>query len=932
MKILKRLTALLIILNMFPFTAFADTEDTAETNDANAVNAVEEAVIASAPSIKHNEEACRFLSVLGIIDDTFAFQYDKEISRMEFARIVLNAGGYSTEGYEPKGIFSDVTTDSEYISDIEVLYQEGVISGSGGNFYPSRNVTYQEAVVMLLKAAGYAKIVEISGGDTEAYLNVARNNGLLKNVTMLDKFTGDDMVVMVYNMLMMNTIDISTPGSFSLEKRETILSSRHDVYYRKGIVYENDLTGLYTDTATKKGNISIDTGTEKVTMAVGDTDIDEKLGYCVSAYYRYDKMHDQSECIYYEFDSKNTVTIIDIGDLQDFTPDNIEYSIGEKNKKIKISGAAILYNYAYYIGSAINLSSFSGKVGKITAIDNDSDRRYDVISIEAYDTYIVGNAVAKDECIYDKELKDAYGNSVKVDISSENADKYSLKMADGKEAVFGDICEDTVLSVAKSAPLSNVKVVKVIVSTKRSSGTLSHIYTEGTKRTVVLDNIEEYRLLPRVPASSMPYVGGGVTLMLDAFDNAVYIETKYLAGTHYGFMINSKKDNREGKVYIELFTHERKIEQIPLAVKSKIDGETYRNYIPAYSYLKGIPKQPLNGGFFPEGVMPVRYTLNEDMEIKDLDTPQLGPSEDVNSLTPMGNGHKVYASNTFGFEIPINGDTTVLQISTPDKENKSYYQEFDRYSYSGISSFRERKMYTYNAYKLDPKSLYADLIVYFSSSGFDHDSRVTVIRKFDKKALDEESGEIFTVFEGISGGQTIERNIAKEYEDEFFSLGLKEGDVVRCLFDDNDRLCDVEGPILSYDTNTGDIIVDTTGDGTTDTTKIKNQETSSFVLIGDVAQRMEGLIKLHHLSWGNTYNSADSESTISGREEFLAKIDGTVPVMVYDRSLNGTGKLYSGTYDDIVAMDNSFRMHSIVLLRYRSDAIQEVVVLNGIYN
>ncbi len=117
MKLFKKVISLLLIISLLPFTAYAEEE-----------------------AVRHNEEACKFLTALGLIDDTFEFQFGKEISRMEFARVVLKAGGYSSEGYTYKGVFQDVAEDNEYAADIEMLYELGIVSGDGTFFAPARNV------------------------------------------------------------------------------------------------------------------------------------------------------------------------------------------------------------------------------------------------------------------------------------------------------------------------------------------------------------------------------------------------------------------------------------------------------------------------------------------------------------------------------------------------------------------------------------------------------------------------------------------------------------------------------------------------------------------------------------------------------------------------------------------------------------------------
>lgn len=918
MKLLKKLTAAILVLSMVPFTAFAGIGRMETTASA-----------ASSKSVKGNEKICGLLSAMGIIDNTFEFQYSRKVSRAEFAKMAALAGGYTIEEAEYQGFFPDVAEENEYAAYVEFLHTIGVVNGDGdGNFAPDRIITLTEAVTMLLRVAGYGKLVEAEGGYPEGYMRVARNEGLLKNVSGTSELTGDDALVLIYNMLNMNPIGISSPDKITLDGEETMLSDRHDIYWRKGTVESNSVSSLRAGSEARENCVIIDTGSELIEMSAGKTDIEDKLGYYVTVYYHYDEAADQSECIYYDAESKNNIVSVDFKKIEKITDNTIEYDNGTNTKKLKTANAVVLYNGAYYQGAYITKSSLENLVGTVTAIDNDGDGTYDILSYEAYETYVVGNAVTKDEMIYDKIT----GKGISV--SDEEADKYSIRFADGSDAVFGDICDGVVVSVAKSAEASTVRTVKVIISPKKVSGAFTAIDDDNGTRFVEIDYIDRYDLLDRVSDSDFPIIGGGVTLVLDAFDNVAYVETKYSADLQYGFMYDFKKSIHDDVVTIDMYSAENKLEKYTVSKKVKIDGETYDDPETVKNILSNISKVKVNSDYLPQGAVPIRYRLSENKEIKMIDSPDRGEKEGENTLTFMQTGSNVYSSGTFGYKVPINGDTTILSITTPDRTKIENYRLENAYTFRGSSYFREKIKYTYCAYQVDPKSPYADFVLIMSSYGsVEREDPFYVVSKYNARILDEETGDILIRLDGCSEGKESSYYVQKEYEEKFLALGLKEGDVIRVGVDDQGRLCHVEGPIVSYNPDTKKIEFTNINEGQNTTSKIRESEQSVVAILGDVDTRKEGLIKLYHIPWSTTVSAntnIDNIKSDSSREQFYVNIDGTVPITVYDAT-EVKDKVFGGTYDDIISMENGFSNHSIVLLRYRSSSLKEVVVLNGLY-
>ncbi|MBZ4647005.1 MAG: S-layer protein, partial [Clostridia bacterium] len=124
------------------------------------------------------ETAVARLSALGVItgyaDGTF--KPDNTITRAEFAAVVVRALGYETAAKTAGGAtkFSDVAAGHWASGYINLAASLGVINGMpDGTFAPDANVTYDQAVTMIVRALGYEPAAQAKGGFPTGYLVIA---------------------------------------------------------------------------------------------------------------------------------------------------------------------------------------------------------------------------------------------------------------------------------------------------------------------------------------------------------------------------------------------------------------------------------------------------------------------------------------------------------------------------------------------------------------------------------------------------------------------------------------------------------------------------------------------------------------------------------------------------------------------------------------
>lgn len=150
------------------------------------------------------------LSYLGIVNGTSSttFEPNKTVTRAEIAKMLVLAHGYDEvlDMIDTEKVFSDVKKGSWYYDYVYLANAYGLIKGYPDNkFYPDKEVTYSEAVAMILRSLGHGYILEDSefGWDYN-YILIMRKYELNKNI---EAFSNDDfakrgdIAIFIWNML-----------------------------------------------------------------------------------------------------------------------------------------------------------------------------------------------------------------------------------------------------------------------------------------------------------------------------------------------------------------------------------------------------------------------------------------------------------------------------------------------------------------------------------------------------------------------------------------------------------------------------------------------------------------------------------------------------------------------------------------------------------
>jgi len=188
-------------------------------------------------------EETSVLSALGVINgyEDGNFKPENKVTRAEFCALITRLLGRGEAGnHKMKTNFTDVPYEhwaSGYISASE---DAGLVNGVGnGKFEPEEEVTYEQAVKIIVSSVGYTPKAEISGGYPSGYMLVGNQIGITKGTVKNEGGQSRQTVIkLLFNALTCPNMSggfgwgwgISPQEHFEIEYETTIL------YYRLGII------------------------------------------------------------------------------------------------------------------------------------------------------------------------------------------------------------------------------------------------------------------------------------------------------------------------------------------------------------------------------------------------------------------------------------------------------------------------------------------------------------------------------------------------------------------------------------------------------------------------------------------------------------------------------------------------------------------------
>ena len=484
------------------------------------------------------DEAVSILSNLNILTgfEDGTFRPEETVTRAQMAAIICRTLGYESQAESSKGftVFNDVAADHWASGYVNVAQAQGIINGYGdGNFGPEDQVTYEQAVKMIVSALGYDLAAQGRGGYPTGYLAIASAEGITKNANgrVGDAAARATIAVLVYNSLEVQLMDQTSwstgnDGDKYAKTDDTVLSKYLDVEKVEAVVEATPLTLAVSTSTYEKDAVKYvtldgdrffynggiyDDASYYGTVDASLVNSDNLLGKTVVAYVGAHADNETGRKMVYAMAEKqgaNTVTVINANQLvesshADYLVDGkISYTKegARKATDVKfapnttvtingtpsvVSGITVYTNYADAgLTSTADTADIAGQVsngGVIELISNDNDNLVDYIVITAYANEAVIEKVTDDEGIM---IYDAYTGYLN-EIDTEDEEELVVVYKDGELADVKAIAEnDTVSEIS----LIGGDIRVLYVSSKTVTGAVESYSTTTDDVTIAGDD------------------------------------------------------------------------------------------------------------------------------------------------------------------------------------------------------------------------------------------------------------------------------------------------------------------------------------------------------------------------------------------------------------------------------------------------------------
>ncbi len=621
MKNLKKLMSVVLtvamLMSMIVSTSAATFTDVAETDKAY--------------------EAIEVLAALDILEGKEEGNFDPEanIKRSEFAAVICRTMNAEAAASGSTANFTDVAANHWAAGYIGWAAGSGIVNGKGaGIFDPDANVTYQEAVTMIVRAMGFEPLATKRGGFPTGYMAIANTYGITNGVAMTPAngaATRAGVAQLVYNAFDAPLMDASfitlsdddeyqiydgTKYALTGVERRTLLSQYNDIYKVKATVentYRSDAAnliksngdmlielklvannaGLYKFPAAQISAVFNFTaaqmnGTNSFKALYADTTVAALLGYTVNAYITVNENGDINLlAIVPDTKSIETLTFdAPKTEIQNITvasssaspvPYDVDFSYWENDKlkdaKLATADAVEVYENGVskgYLNAFSEATLYDGTYSSVTLLGAKGDKFTKILATK-YDYAMVESV--------DTELMTITTDKGELTLNEDDVREefiYTITK-DGAAIELADIAEGDILNIISddATDFTNAYFADIIVSNEVIESSVSQI--DGSTGAYTIDGAE-YLLANGAATSSLNAGDSGLFYL--TVDGYIYDAelSKGFSG-NYAFVLDMALEDSsfDKDVWqIKMLTKDNTVVTYDVKSSVKVNGATKR--------------------------------------------------------------------------------------------------------------------------------------------------------------------------------------------------------------------------------------------------------------------------------------------------------------------------------------------------------------------
>ncbi|WP_099190568.1 S-layer homology domain-containing protein [Tepidibacter mesophilus] len=537
-------------------------------------------------------EAVERLSAFGIVNgmDDGKYHEEMKVTREQFAKILVEALGLGNAAAAANGAtnFNDVESSRWSSGYINVAVGQGLIKGyPDGTFQPASEVSYAEAVTMLVRGLGY-KDEFLTGSWPGNYVAKAADVKITDDVKFASATGKADrgaVALLVDNTLDAKVVKVSSYEDGNVkyyESDESLLADKLEIKEKKDL----RLVG----NQTLNSNIDSDelrfVETEGSTPETLDLDMvngvnsDELMGLKVKVY-----VNDDDEVMFMQRDGNEDVVVDAISDK---TADDI--TLLEKDDTYKTANTT-----TYVVGDSNVLAN--NLVGKFVIEGNEVV----FANLIKPETTMVVKSIDADT----KEIKGSIETSEEETVNlKDDFDKFQIKDVDGKELKLEDIKANDVVYVAKTTIEGDDVAVVTVVQNNTVKGKLTKVKSDK----IEIDDKEYDLAAGYANATFSVDKGEEINLYditdtkLEDADDATIVAVKDMIGRVLYFSTDVKSTSDD--IYA-------------VVTRTYTDGDRVKLYIPAKDEeVTYVPEEEADIASLSNGDF-IKFSLNSDGEIAD---------------------------------------------------------------------------------------------------------------------------------------------------------------------------------------------------------------------------------------------------------------------------------------------------------------------------